>query len=471
MPISVKCKCGKGLKVRDDLAGKAIRCPGCGAVVKVVGEGAPVSGRGKPAVPGKPSTSVKPRPSTKSMPATPQKPGAPTSKPADLGLLGLPDDIMPKIDAAPTEKCPKCGALFYKGDIFCTACGLDFKTGKPVPQRKVRRSLWWVKALVVLVIVGAICYFVHRKFFGPKDPKDTKPIDRGPVEVDRFAKMREVLEANPPDPSAIAEALAEHGLDAIPFFQEILREAKHHKVHVQLGLAHAIATLTSVSLYNDEVSDLAGRLLEKEDNVEVFKLVTEALLSMANGAPTEPITHYAIRPIGSSNVETVYGVKFGDKKASGPNEQARTLLLNNRNFLDLPTVLRIAETFFAQSEVQAVELLIHMALHHEENVRTAGMSGLQKLLGFTKAAPELWRDWWSSNRNKNRYQWWLDALTEASDEERCNIFALIKNALGELAPEGEEYEYSTTASAEEKDAVIRRWQEWWEENQMNEKIR
>lgn len=35
MPIRVKCACGKGLSVKDELAGKRIKCPGCGEALPV----------------------------------------------------------------------------------------------------------------------------------------------------------------------------------------------------------------------------------------------------------------------------------------------------------------------------------------------------------------------------------------------------------------------------------------------------
>ncbi len=35
MPIPVKCDCGKSLKVKDELAGRRIRCPGCQEAVRV----------------------------------------------------------------------------------------------------------------------------------------------------------------------------------------------------------------------------------------------------------------------------------------------------------------------------------------------------------------------------------------------------------------------------------------------------
>ncbi len=35
MPIPVTCACGKSLRLKDDLAGKRVRCPGCGGAITV----------------------------------------------------------------------------------------------------------------------------------------------------------------------------------------------------------------------------------------------------------------------------------------------------------------------------------------------------------------------------------------------------------------------------------------------------
>ncbi|RIK65909.1 MAG: hypothetical protein DCC65_11555 [Planctomycetota bacterium] len=52
MPIAVACKCGKKFKVKDELAGKAVRCPACKSPLRIPG-GAPaaagVRGGGKSA--------------------------------------------------------------------------------------------------------------------------------------------------------------------------------------------------------------------------------------------------------------------------------------------------------------------------------------------------------------------------------------------------------------------------------------
>jgi len=35
MPILISCACGKKLRVKDESAGKRVRCPGCGGIVAV----------------------------------------------------------------------------------------------------------------------------------------------------------------------------------------------------------------------------------------------------------------------------------------------------------------------------------------------------------------------------------------------------------------------------------------------------
>ncbi len=42
MPIAVACKCGKQFKVKDELAGKAVRCPACKSALRIPG-GAPAT--------------------------------------------------------------------------------------------------------------------------------------------------------------------------------------------------------------------------------------------------------------------------------------------------------------------------------------------------------------------------------------------------------------------------------------------
>lgn len=49
MPIRVKCSCGKALSVKDELAGKKVKCPGCASAIPVP-KAAPAPAPGKQAV-------------------------------------------------------------------------------------------------------------------------------------------------------------------------------------------------------------------------------------------------------------------------------------------------------------------------------------------------------------------------------------------------------------------------------------
>lgn len=90
MPIVVRCTCGKALSVKDELAGKRVRCPACKAVL----------------------------------------------------------EVPPAERAAPARACPGCGKALPPNAVICVECGYDTRTGKrlrgvarpsdatPIPSRR-----------------------------------------------------------------------------------------------------------------------------------------------------------------------------------------------------------------------------------------------------------------------------------------------------------------------------------------------
>lgn len=101
MPLAVQCSCGKKMKVRDELAGKRVKCPGCGGVVKVsaaVEEADDVPVKVKSSPP--PRVKEEPAPKVKTPPPltdeeTPAKKSYPSwrcKSGSPFGLLALGDD-------------------------------------------------------------------------------------------------------------------------------------------------------------------------------------------------------------------------------------------------------------------------------------------------------------------------------------------------------------------------------------------
>src|SRR5688572_21428837 len=115
MAISVVCQCGAKLNAKEELAGKAVKCPKCSQPIKIPAAGTTSPAKpaaAQPAAPTKPATPGKPAAgeATKS-PKTPAK-TMPAPKPAaDDPMGGLFDDI--GLAPAPVKHdiaCPKCGA-------------------------------------------------------------------------------------------------------------------------------------------------------------------------------------------------------------------------------------------------------------------------------------------------------------------------------------------------------------------------
>ena len=113
MPIRLKCQCGKALAVKDEMAGKAVKCPGCGQVIRVP---APGAGQPQSAL----ATSPKPAASPAQLPST-----------ATAGSLqDLFDEEGFKQEVAAI--CPVCKAEMTAGAVLCTKCGYNIETGESV---------------------------------------------------------------------------------------------------------------------------------------------------------------------------------------------------------------------------------------------------------------------------------------------------------------------------------------------------
>lgn len=122
MPIRINCSCGKALNVRDELAGKAVKCPACGKPVKVV--------RGQPS---KPATAA-----SKPAPGAPKPPtSAPTGNMTAAERSRM-DDLFDEegFSANVAAVCPNCRAEMAAGAVLCTKCGYNTQTGERLESHK-----------------------------------------------------------------------------------------------------------------------------------------------------------------------------------------------------------------------------------------------------------------------------------------------------------------------------------------------
>ena len=118
MPIQIKCQCGKTLNVKDEFAGKAVKCPGCGSPIRV-----PAAGQ-RPASP-RPAAA---RSAPQSAPQSDDLPGlAPaTERPNRMDDLFDEEGFSAQVAAI----CPSCAAEMSAEAVLCTKCGYNKQTGE-----------------------------------------------------------------------------------------------------------------------------------------------------------------------------------------------------------------------------------------------------------------------------------------------------------------------------------------------------
>ena len=151
MAIRVTCpneSCGKTYNVKDELAGKKVRCASCGAVMAV-----------PQAAQGLDETTAPP----------PQEEAIPSHHPA-------------------RQVCTNCGAVLGVRDTFCTKCGADIRTGiakkHEVEEKKFPLGLVLAGAgglIVVAIIVFVVIMLVKNRSPEPEPVEAPAPVVEAPA--------------------------------------------------------------------------------------------------------------------------------------------------------------------------------------------------------------------------------------------------------------------------------------------------
>lgn len=225
MAITVICRCGKKLAVRDELAGRKGKCPACGSVLSIPA----LPSAGAPA-PVPPPPAPKPPPAKPASPPPKPPPAAPETKTKSRIAFPPPEagkGAPPGAGGKPAKTCHNCGAPVKAQEIFCVKCGVSLETretSKLVGRKEVSVGLnrgpaenpWkrrGILAAVLLapVLLGLIWYSVTESSAGRKWREATD----GGTRIARPKDLDDFMNRDPRDQLKIARIRIANDIDAM----------------------------------------------------------------------------------------------------------------------------------------------------------------------------------------------------------------------------------------------------------------
>ncbi|KAF0243032.1 MAG: PBS lyase HEAT domain-containing protein repeat-containing [Planctomycetota bacterium] len=309
MPISTSCSCGRKLNLKDELAGKTVKCPQCGTAVRVPD--------GK---------------STATAVATPP----PRSAPADSRIMEKPggkkkkDDAGPKIMMAnfkslddfdeggnlkkkkkeftkedeevseaaggttggemakiaaealkaekekPKFRCPGCGRGVKPEDVICTKCGTNIKTGRRIGESAFTLT---PKKVMIFLAIAAVCalgaFFTFTKVIPPtaEDLNKKKDEEQKGEIADTIAKMTEIVNDSDPDHTRALPYVANVGAEALPALISSLKSGGNAARRKAVKLMEILA----FNGYRSEAACYALGALSRDSDATLRDWAAEAL--------------------------------------------------------------------------------------------------------------------------------------------------------------------------------------------------
>ncbi len=180
MAISVTCRCGKKLAVRDELAGRKGKCPACGMVLSIPAlpsaAGPPPALPPQPASAAIPSPKPAPKPPVEKTAASPSRPAAPARKEPESkssSRIAFPPPSPPSGTSKEGggvksgKTCHNCGAPVKAQEIFCVKCGVSLErreTSTLVGRKEVSvgfnraaaENPWTRRAIVAAAVLAPV---------------------------------------------------------------------------------------------------------------------------------------------------------------------------------------------------------------------------------------------------------------------------------------------------------------------------
>lgn len=339
MPISTSCSCGRKLNLKDELAGKMVKCPQCGSPLKVP------DGKSTATAVATPPPTLRSAPPDSRIIARKKEEAGPkilmtnfksledfdaagnvkkkkktfdeeerqTSEVGNTGgeMAKIAADAMKVTETKPKLRCPGCGKGVKPDDVICMKCGTNIKTGRRIGESGF--TLTPKKILLVLAVLAIMAAgFVHWKSKKPPvDPR--KAIDDKIVAANSEVKaVQTALEAlvkdMDPETNRMLDHVAYLGPDALP----ILSTYASTGTGLQKRKAVKLLEIMAWNKYRSPESVRALGTLSRDSDPRIRENAVEALFWSSVDAAQFP-GYWApgeIDPAKKTDVQKMYKLPF-----------------------------------------------------------------------------------------------------------------------------------------------------------------
>lgn len=422
MPVSFKCECGKALRVKDEFAGKKVKCPSCGRIIVT-----------------------------------------PEITAQDLMATEIPNNLK---ESQTQVKCQTCGADLKEEDPVCMKCGTirqimktPQKTQAPVAGKQFyMKPMTWVAVVAILICI----VFIYNKYSGQSEEEtgNTNKETTSESEPDKSAVKKPAPKLNTPEQLFTAELQNKDTVNLDKMVEHIIKLREKSLPTLGKGVADTERTAKLKSLYGlyilaylkcyrskiQPVINDASRRVAKDEELSLIALETVYLL--VTDQPEDEFLEF-------TDIAGKYTEQFKGIEKSPPAGFAKDIII--KQFIQNQSSLVKAKAFACLvllGDKWNVRQIINMMKDTSDGAITSTKVTLVELTGCTFENQEEWNKWYSGNKNFPRARWLINSLEPASEEQRRKTIKKLARITGR------DFSYPENATEDQKKEVINKWNEF-----------
>jgi hypothetical protein len=433
MPVSFKCECGKDLRVKDEFAGKKVKCPSCNQII------------------------VTPEITAEDLVAT--------------------EGLAEPEESQSSSKCLVCEAELKEEEPVCMRCG-TIRQVTTTPE-KVRPSAdasrfsfggagkpfymkpaTWI-AGAAIIICGILIYntLIKQSEEESASTQEETTSDIG-ADTDAGSNKPVAPKQSIPEKLFIAELQNKDVTNLDKMVEHILKLREksipvlgtgtaNTERDVKLKSLYGLYILAYFKCYRSQMQTIVRTTSRREagKDEELSRIALETLYLLATDQPEPAFLEF-------TNIANKYNEQFSQMEKSPAVGSAKDVIV--KQFTQNQSSLVKAKAFaylVLLGDKWNIRQVINIMKDVSGETITFTRTALVELTGYTFEKQEEWSKWYSGNKNFSQTQWFINSLENAPELRRQKTIKKLMRITGK------DFSYQENANEDEKKVVINKWKE------------